>query len=94
MSKTDAEILKSYISIREKIIKESKLKSSKQNDTDTVAAILVLASELRGTQKELKRIAKMLGADLVESSKLENSDVPNNMLALLSALRASTSGVQ
>ena len=88
MSKKNREIIKSFISMRDDIIKGKKLKITKQNDPNMVAAMLVMASELRAAKKELKRIGRVLGTEQKETSNIAQSDVPDNMLALLSALKA------
>ncbi len=90
MSKKNREIIKAFMAIRDELNKGKKSKSIKQNDPDTVAAMLVLASEISRANKELKRIGRVLGTEQNGSSKIAQSDVPDNMLALLTALKATS----
>ena len=89
MSKTNNNIIEAYTATRDEIIENQ---SIIPDDPSTVAAILVLAAELNGAHEELRRIAQVLGADELANSKIAQSDVPSNMLALLAALKATTSG--
>jgi len=54
---------------------------------------LAIASQAATNQGVIQIYSVDTMAGAVATSKIGNSDVPDNMLALLSALRASTSGV-
>lgn len=84
MSKTMLPVVESYLAIRNELIDSTKIEGS--DEPDTVAAILLLAEELRGTKNELSRIAQVLGAGVTAEGKIAQSDVPDNMLSLLAAL--------
>ena len=88
MSEIKNGIIEAYIAAREEITKEEQ--SIKTDDPNTVAALLVLANEISGAKEELKRIAQVLGAEELAKAKIAQSDVPDNMLALLTALRGTT----
>lgn len=90
MSKINNKIIEAYTAARDEIIKEDQ--AIKPDDPCTVAALLVLAAEVNGAHEELKRIAQVLGADELANSKIAQSDTPNTMLSLLTALKATTSG--
>ena len=89
MSTINNKIIEAYIATRDEIAKEDQ--SIKPDDPNTVAALLVLAAELNGAHEELRRIAQVLGAEELAKAKIAQSDVPDNMLALLTALKATQS---
>ena len=69
--------------------KSKKKKPSKKQKTECPPMTLVLCNiQIYGADGEI--LKELVGN--FETAKISQSDVPNNMLALLSALRASTSG--
>ena len=90
MSKINNKIIEAYIAARDEVIKDNQ--SMIPDDPCTVAALLVLANEISGAHEELRRIAQVLGAEELASSKIAQSDTPNTMLSLLTALKAISSG--
>lgn len=84
MSKPETTIDELFNELQKKLGSDS----AEIGEIGTKTALLVLAGELRGIKIELGRIARVLGADSTPSSKVSQSDVPDNMLALLAALKA------
>jgi len=69
---------------------KKKKKSKKRKSKNTVPLTLVVCNiQIYDADGALVDEAMKM----IPASKIAQSDVPNNMLALLSALRASTSGV-
>ena len=83
---TDSSILDSFLAIQSELVS---CKDSK--DLNMTAATLVLATQIKNLHNDLNRIAKVLGADQLESSKIAQSDTPDTMLSLLTALKATQS---
>lgn len=88
MSQIDIEILDAFTAARASILRDE---MSAAPASESVAALLVMAAELKGAKEQLGRIADVLGAAETGSEKIAQSDVPDNMLALLTALKATQS---
>ena len=88
MNNLETTLIASFYQLRETLINDG----ADSSDLSIAAAILVLADQIKCAQGELNRIAQVLGADFVKAKEIAQSDVPDNMLSLLSALKATTQG--
>ncbi|MEW8626580.1 MAG: hypothetical protein AB2551_12565 [Candidatus Thiodiazotropha sp.] len=84
MSKMDPEIRELFMELK----KELEIDPAGSSKLSTVAALMVLACELKGVKIELGRIAHVLGADCMTAGEISQSDTPSTMLSLLAALKA------
>lgn len=84
MSKIDPEIRKLFMELK----KELEIDLTGSGNSSTIAALMVLACELKGVKIELGRIAHVLGADCMTTEEISQSDTPSTMLSLLTALKA------
>ena len=86
MSETNSKVIEAYVATRDEITKETQ--TIIPDDPCTVAAILTLAAQFSEASENLKQIAQVLGIEDMTNSKIAQSDTPDTMLSLLTALKA------